>query len=721
MIASRRTFLKVAALGGASLVIGFDGRRSFGAEKSERAPFKPNGWVRIEGDGTVTLTISKSEMGQGVRTALAMILADELGADWSRIKIVQASPSAEFKDLGTGGSGSMEDGWVLRRAAAAARAMLVAAAAARWKVEPNECKTEQGVVVHEASKRRTPFGELVGDAAKLPLPTDAPLKKPADFKIIGQRTARIDGKDIVTGAARYGIDTKVPGMLYASVERPPFRGAKPKKMDEAAARAVPGVRSVVQTDRGVAVVADNTWAAIKGRKALALEWNEAPPEAFDSDAHARILEEAARRRANNTRREDAPADTPPVARTIEAIYSYPFYAHAPVETMNCVADVGEDRCTIWAPTQAPNRLQKQVATLLHLPPEKVEVNVTLIGGGFGRRLAVDYALEAAEISRAAKAPVQVLWSRADDMKHGHFQAASAHYMSVGLDAENKVIAWKHTKAGSFHNLSTIGPDELRDAAFYRGYSWGVYDFPYVVPAIETGYVPVDLPVLHGPWRAVFAPSSIFARESFIDEVARECGADPLAFRLQLLQGADTFKVGNDTYDRRPLRRVLEIVRDKSEWSRKAGERRGRGVACNTYDGRTHIAYVVDVVVDGSGSVKVERVVAAVDCGLVVNPIGVEQQIEGGIIWGISSALKGEITFKKGTAQQSSYRDFEVARMKDAPVIEVHIVPSERQEPAGMGEPPVPPIVPAIVNAVCAATGKRIRRLPVRPEDLRASS
>ncbi|HEX8076582.1 MAG TPA: molybdopterin cofactor-binding domain-containing protein, partial [Chthoniobacterales bacterium] len=287
MIASRRTFLKTAALTGASLVIGFDGRRLFAAETKEAAQFKPNGWVRIDGDGTVTLTISKSEMGQGVRTSLAMILADELGADWSRIKIVQASPTAEFKDLGTGGSGSMEDGWMMRRSAAAARAMLTTAAATRWKVPPDECKTEHGAVVHEASSRRLEFGPLAADAAKLPVPADAPLKTPADFKIIGQRTPRIDGRDIVTGQARYGIDTKVPGMLYASVERPPFRGATVKKMNESAARDIRGVRAIVRIDRGVAVLAENTWSAIKGRTALAVSWGDPPANAFDSDAHAK--------------------------------------------------------------------------------------------------------------------------------------------------------------------------------------------------------------------------------------------------------------------------------------------------------------------------------------------------------------------------------------------------------------------------------------------------
>ena len=718
MITSRRTFIKTTALGGAALIIGFNRSRIFAADAP--GEFKPNGWVRIGRDGAVTLTIGKSEMGQGVRTALAVMLADELGAEWSRVKLVQASPGpAPFDDLGTGGSGSMEEGWVMMRpAAAAAREMLIAAGATRWKVAPNECKTEGGAVVHSVSNRRLEFGALLNDASKLPVPKDPPLKTPRDFTLVGKRMAKIDGADIVSGRARYGIDAKIPGMLYASVERPPWAGATPQKMDEAKARAVRGVKLIVQTKHGVAVLAENTWASIKGRAALAVQWGEPPPDAFDSDAHAKKLEAASRQPGNQTRKEEAPAGTPPVARTIEAVYSYPFYAHAPLETMNCIAHVQGDRCSVIVPTQAPNRVQKQVAEFLATTPDKVDVEVTLIGGGFGRRLAADYAVEAADISRAAEAPVQVLWSRPDDMKHGHFQAASAHYLAAGLDASNQPVSWKHTKAGSFHNLSAIEPDEVRNEAWWRGWSWGVYDVPYTIPAIETAYVAVDLPVKHGPWRAVFAPSSIFARESFIDEVAHESSADPLAFRLQLLAKPDTFKVGRRDIDRRRLRRVLEAVRDKSGWGEKLARGRGRGVACSIYSGTTHIAYVVDVSVNNRGAVRVERVTSAVDCGFVVNPIGVEQQMEGGILWGISSVFGGQITFKGGAAQQSTFADFPVARMQDTPAIEIHIIGDENAtQPFGMGEPPVPPIVPAIVNAVFAATGKRIRRLPITPDQL----
>ena len=489
MKVSRRDFVRTVALGSAGLVVGFNSRNVLaGASGSQ---FSPNGWVKIDINGTVTLTIGKSEMGQGVRTSLAMLLAEELEADWTRIKLVQATPSPG-SDLGTGGSDSMRSSWKpLRQAGAAAREMLAAAAAARWKVDRASCEASHGAIVHTPSGRRLEYGALVADAAKLPVPGNPPLKNANDFKIIGQRTARIDGPDIVTGKARYGIDVRVPGMLHASLERPPWQGAKVKRMQEEKARAVTSVRAVVKVSRGIAVVADTTWAAIKGRTALAVEWDDPPKDAFDSDAHLKRLEAASREIGFITRKEEPPPGSAAVTKTIEATYRYPFYAHAPVETMNCVADVRGDRCIVWVPTQAPERLQKQVAELLGIAPAKVEVNITLIGGGFGRRLAVDYALEAAEISRAAKAPVQLLWSRADDMKHGHFQAASVHYLSAGFDAQGTPVAWKHTKAGSFHNISPLGPKEVQDAAWYQDWSWGAYDVPYAFPAIQPAYVTVE--------------------------------------------------------------------------------------------------------------------------------------------------------------------------------------------------------------------------------------
>lgn len=722
MSTSRRAFLKTAALGGASLVIAFDRTRLFaaGKEATAQGQFKPNGWVRIDSDGTVTLTIGKSEMGQGIRTSLAMILADELEAEWSRIKLMQASPGSDFKQLETGSTSSIAESWkMLRQASAAAREMLITAAAARWKVDGATCSAANGEIIHTATKRRLKYAALVADAAKLPIPTDPSPKNPSDFRLIGKPTKRIEGRDVVSGAARYGIDTKIPGMLYASIERTPWLGATLKVKQDSAALAVSGVR-LVPCATGTAIVGETTWAALKGRAALAVEWGDPPRDAFDSEAHYQRLANAADQKGAVIRKDEAPSTTRPVVRTIYANYYSPFYAHAPVETMNCVADVREDRCTIWAPTQAPILLQEEVARLLKIKSDNVEVNVTLIGGGFGRRLAVDYALEAAEISKTVNAPVQVLWTQVDDMRHGHVQAASAHRLSAGFDSTDALVAWQHTKAGSAHSIKSRDSKSAQDPTFLQGLSAGVYDIPYAFPSIEAAHVMIDLPVRSGPWHSFLDPSGVFAREAFVDEIAHIRGSDPLAFRLELLQGPDTVKAGLLTIDRRRLKRVLELVRDKSGWGNNAAApRRGRGLACDVYAGDTHSAYVIDVAVDDAGNVRVERVVAAVDCGLVVNPTGVEQQIESGIMWGISAALMGEMTFRGGTAQQTTYVDYAVARMRDTPAIEVHLVPSDATQPFGMSEPAVPPVAPAIVNAIFAATGKRVRRLPIRPESLKA--
>ena len=720
---TRRDFL-TAGVYGSALVLGI--RRTPGgfqlAKPADR--FAPNLWIAIDQSGTTTLAIGKQEMGQGVRTSLAMILADELDADWSRVELHQASTTAGFTRLNTGGSWSIGGSWrPLREAAAAARAMLVGAAATQWGVDPASCTTANGAVQHPASGRNLSYGSLVAAAARLPVPTNAPMKPAANRRLVGTRVKRLDAPIIVTGAARYGIDVRVPGMLFSSLIRPPTFGAKLASFDRRAAMQVRGMREVVPISRGLAFVADSTWAALKGRRAIVPRWTPGPDAAWSSERHVQELERSLAEPGVLTRQEGAIGPPPDGGKLVEARYQYPFEAHAPVEPMNCTAHVTAGRCELWAPTQAPNRAQAQVAQLLGIPESAVVVHPTLIGGGFGRRLGVDYALEAAELSRALNAPVQVLWTREDDMAHGHFQNASVHQLRGTLDATGKGVAWRHRKAATLHNLS--GPptaEDLRDpVAYYQDSSWGVYDIPYAFPAIETSYHQVDVPVKIGPWRAVYSPSSTFARECFMDELAQAAGRDPLAFRLEMLDGPDTVKAGGLTIDRRRLRQVLELVRARSGWGTPAPAGRARGVACNVYDGETHVAYVAEVSLpspprEGYLPFIVHRMVCAVDCGVVINPLGLEQQVEGSVLWALSN-LKGEITFSHGRADQRSYLDFPVARMSETPAVEVHLVPSHGEQPFGMGEPPVPPAVPAIVNALFALTGKRIRRLPIRAADL----
>jgi isoquinoline 1-oxidoreductase subunit beta len=717
---NRRCFVQAISSASAGLMLGFHLPTSTpavfreGRTAADQKVFAPNAYLRIDPDGTVMVTVAKTEIGQGVRTSLPMIVAEELEADWSRIRVKQATPGPEFRSLGTGGSWSIGGNWlVLRKAGATAREMLISAAAAAWSVDRATCRAENGSIVHTPTGRRLGYGDLAEAASKLPVPTDVPFKSPKDYRLIGKRLPRIDGRPIVTGAALYGIDTRVPGMRFAAIARPPAIGGKVARWDAASAKAIPGVRSVVEISSGVAVIADSTWAALRGRDALQVVWNDGPNAGFECETFRKRLAEAARQPGVVTRSEGEGAKAlVSAARRLEALYEFPFQAHAPVEPMNCIADVRADRCELWVPTQAPERVRDRVAERIGLPPTAVKVNVTLVGGGFGRRLGYDYAVEAAELGKALKEPVQVLWSRQDDFRHGHFQPASAHFMAGGIDDSGKPVAWSHTKAGSY--LSILDPpsaEELKDPDYFRGVSWGAFDVPYSLPSLETSYVMVDSPVTSGPWRAVFSPPCTFARECFLDEMAHAAGKDPLQFRLDLLEHGKVVQAGGLRLDQGRLKNVLRIAAEKAGWGKPLAKNWGRGVAANIYDGDTCVAYVAEVSVD-DGRLRVRRIVCAVDCGIVVNPSGVEAQIEGGIAFGLSTVLGGEITLKGGRVEQGTYRDYPVVRIDQMPVVEIHIVPSEAS-PTGMGEPPVPPVAPAVVNALFAATGKRVRRLPIR--------
>jgi isoquinoline 1-oxidoreductase beta subunit len=708
MNATRRDFIRITALAGGALAIGA------GKITTPAKPFKANVWVQVEPNGSITLTIPKSEMGQGVLTSLAMIAAEELDVDVRDVRVATAVTGPDFKRISTGGSWSVGGSWKpLRQAAATARAMLVAAAATRWKTDIATLRTQDGRVINDRTGKHLLYGELTTDAAKLEAPKDVPPKTPKDFRVLGRRVKRQDGPDLVRGTAKYGIDTRVPGMRFATIERPPVIGGSIESFDATKARAVRGVRDVVKTSAGIATVADNTWAALKGRSKLEVKWNDGPNAQFDSRALIDSMVQRSFGDAVVMRKEGDPATAfAQSPKTIDAVYVYPFYAHAPVEPMNAVAHFHDGRVEIWAPTQAATRAQEYTAAKLGIPVDNVTVHTTLIGGGFGRRLGADYAVEAAELSRAIGEPVQVLWTREDDMKQGHLQHASVHRMRGAVDANGDISAWQHVKMSN-PVMSIFPPpsaEEMRDlATFFQDSAWGVYDIPYSIPNIETSYVRVDSPAKYGPWRAVYAPASVFARESFIDELARAAGRDPLQFRLDQLKGDDPVKAGGQKLLRPRIRKVLEVVRDRSNWGRSLPDGRGQGVAVNMYEGETCVAYVIEVSSRG-GALHVDRVVAAVDPGPVINPIGVEQQIEGGIIWALTQ-LQTEITIRNGRVEQSSFADYNVPRIADAPVIEIHIVPTDGPQPFGMGEPPVPPFAPAALNAWFAATGTRVRRLP----------
>ena len=707
----RREFLKKSAAGGTGLVIGFylPGKFEALAAAPPSEPVAANAWVRIAPDDTVTIVIDKSEMGQGIITALAMMLAEELEFDWKKVK-TEFAPAAPvyfnpvFGLQGTGGSSSVRASWgPLTKAGAAAREMLIATAAQEWYVEPSTCHVENGAVVHNATSKRLGYGALAERAAKLPVPTNPKLKDPKDYKYIGKPTKRLDTPVKVNGKAPFGIDVRLPNIQHAVVARCPVFGGKVKSFDDSKAKAVRGVKQVLQISSGVAVVADNTWSAMEGRRALQITWDEGANAANSSDAIRKLYISAAANPGAIARKDgDADAALAGAAKKVEAAYEVPFLAHATMEPMNCAADVRSDGCDIYAPTQFQTFNQMTGAKITGLKPEQIRIHTTFLGGGFGRRAEQDFIAEAVEISKATGAPVQVTWSREDDIQSDFYRPAVYSKLSAGLDADGWPVAWKSRIVGP-SIMSRFFPGSVKngiDESSVEGQANAKYNIPNFL--VEYALTEAGVPV--GFWRSVGNSHNGFITECFVEELAKAGGKDPFEFRRKLLANAPRH------------RGVLELAAEKAGWGKPLPAGRTRGIAVVESFG-SYVAEVAEVSVNRkSGVVKVHRVVCAVDCGRYVNPDTIAAQMEGAVVYGLTAALKGQITIEKGRVQQSNFHDYEMLRMNEMPNVEVHIVQSN-EPPGGVGEPGTPPIAPAVCNAIFSATGKPIRRLPIRAEDL----
>ncbi len=696
----RRAFLQTAGGAGAALVIGF---RIPTRGEQEPAPFAPNAWLRIGADDSVLVIVDRSEMGQGVATSLPMLLAEELEADWTKVQIEFAPADKAYINplfglQGTGGSSSIRAAWTpLRKAGAAAREVLIAAAAQRWGVKATECHAERGAVVHAKSKRRLRYGQLATRAATLPVPTDVPLKDRKDWHIAGKPTKRLDTPSKTNGRAKFGIDTWVPGLRVAVVARSPVFGGKVKSFDATAAKAVEGVHTVVQISSGIAVVASGYWPAKLGRDALKVEWDEGPGATVSSASISQLFTERAGQSGAVARHDGDPEGTlGGAASKVDADYELPFLAHTTMEPMNATAHVRADGVDIWAPTQFQQGAQGLGAQIGGVPPEKVQVHTTYLGGGFGRRFELDFIQEALEASKAAGAPVKVIWSREDDIRNSQYRPANFHRMHAGLGADGRPVAWTHRVVAP-SIMARVFPNMVQNGLDGEAVEGGM-GMPYAVPNVHVDYVLTDTGIPVGFWRSVNNSFNAFAVESFIDECAAAAKADPFEYRRGLLTNAPRH------------RGVLELAAAKAGWGTPAPAGRARGIAVfKSFE--SFVAQVAEVSVSPAGEVRVHRVVCAVDCGQYVNPDTIEAQMQGAIVFGLTAALKGAITIDKGRVQQSNFNDYEMLHLAEMPVVEVYIVPSI-EAPGGIGEPGTPPIAPAVCNAIFAATGKRIRKLPI---------
>jgi len=716
---TRREFVQLSAMSSLGLLIGIPIEAN-AQEPNTTTSLHP--LIRIGSDNNITLFAQNPELGQGVKTALPMIIAEELDVDWADITIEQAGWDERLENQFSGGSLSIRINFTpMRQAGASARQMLLLAAANHWQVPVNELSTNNSQIHHKNSNRQLSYGELAEAAAELPVPEDPQLKPIADFKVIGQSFGDVDTPEIVAGTQAYSLDIKLPNMLYAVVKRSPYSDGQPKSFDSGKAKQVEGVIGFeqIRNDQhggrvvlpnspnfvsGVAVLADNTWAAMKAAQLLNVEWQR--PDSLDnSNTLINKFEDALDTNGNEIRKdgdiEEAAANS---SQKIEAIYQLPFLAHVAMEPMNCTADARGKQIKIWAPTQNPSLLAETVAAALNTEQDAITVHVMRSGGAFGRRFYADFAIDAALLSQETKRPVKVVWTRKDDVRHDYFRPASVHRVRAAADNVGNIVSWHHKMANYSRDafLEREGvPAELAN-----------YEFPAAfVPNLLYEYVHVPARVPLGQWRAVEHSANVFVVASAIDELAHKTSTDPLAFLKQLVGDEQYVQVREDfRFDASRLIGVINKAAKEANWGTPLPKGRGQGIA-TSYNQGAWVAEVAEVTVN-NGKLQIDRITAAIDTGLIINPQAAELQVQGGIIEGISAALLGEITVKDGIVQQSNFHDYPIARMHQVPPIDVHFIKSD-SAPRGLGEPPLPPVAPAICNAVFAATGQRVRELPLK--------
>ena len=709
---ARRQFLQVAAIAGGGFAIGFSNLARAAAAGAGSADFVPNAFVRIGGDSSVTVLIKHLEMGQGVSTGLPTLVAEELDADWAQIRFEGAPANASlYNNLlwgpaqGTGGSTAIANSYEqLRKAGATARAMLVAAAADEWKVPADSITVSKGVVAHKATNRKASFGQLAAKAATQPVPADVKLKDPKDFQYIGKRVARKDSKPKTNGSAQFTIDVKLPDMLTAVVAHSPLFGGKVKSFDATKAKAIKGVVEVVQVPSGVAVLANDFWAAKQGRDALTVVWDDSAANKLGSAEILAQYKELAKKPGLVARKDgDADKALAGAAKKLEATFEFPYLAHAAMEPLDCVVKLDKDSCEIWNGEQLQTPDQFAVAKLTGLKPEQIKLNMLYAGGSFGRRAnpQADYILEAVSIAKAinGRVPVKMIWTREDDMRAGFYRPAYFHRIAAGLDAQGNLIGWQHRIVGQSILAGTMFEGMMVKDGVDGTSVEGASNLPYQIPnmLVDLHTPKIGVPVLW--WRSVGSTHTAFSTETFIDELAAAAGKDAVEFRRALL-AKHPRHLG-----------VLNLAAQKAGWGKPLAKGKGRGIAVHE-SFNTVVAQVAEVSVKPDGTLRVDRVVCAVDCGVAVNPDVITAQMEGGIGFGLSAALYGAITLKEGRVEQSNFHEYRPLRINEMPKVEVHIVASS-EKPTGVGEPGVPLIAPAVANAIFSATGKRLRNLPLK--------